>query len=1544
MSSGSTGRSRPVVFLAFANEQAGRHYLRDLPEEQRRLRAIVQEAVERGLCELEVRPNATLDEIDQVFTHHGRRVAIFHHAGHAGPEGLLLESSSGEGRLAHAEGLVRFFGRQEGLQLVVLNGCSTRPQLAELLESGVPSIVATARPIVDEVAREFAVAFYTQLAAGRNLRDAFELARERVKAGRGTNPRDLVAAAAFAAEEVADDRGFPWDLRTRPGAERAERLSLPELAGDPLFGLPELKKGQWLPPSPYRHLQRFTRNEAAVFFGRGNAIRSLYDLATSPSSRPVILYSGPTGVGKSSVLDAGLTPRLEATHEVVYLRRDADSGLLGTLRRGLSCDPDVRTSDLNHLWLEREKTTGRPLVVVLDQAEEVFTRPWGPSPAQEVAELVGAVRGLFADPARAPRGKLILGFRKEWLQEFERAHDDVQLGYERMLLAPLDRAGIVEAIEGPTRHEDLRRHYGLTVEPGLAETIAVDLEADAGSALAPTLQVLLTKLWEAAGNKGAAFTHALYDRLKDQGFLLKDVLDEGLKSLKAWRTDVVESGFALDLLEYHTTPFGTAETHAHTQLVDRYPHRTDVLDECLRICEKSYLLIPAETKVETVAPVPEPSPEPNHRESPPTRLGHDTLAPLVREQFRTSMAPAQRARRLLENRAGEWKGKDSGPVLDRIDLEAVEQGRPWMRGLQDDEPRLLEASRQAEARRQAEEEERRRQIQEAQEKERKAEARTRRTRGIAAVGLGCLSLILAGATIWAWRAQRSATANAEKANRKTAEVLTTGGVTDLEQEHSFDAMHLFAQAIAAVPRNSPDRANNRLRLGVLEQQVPHLRAILEGHRGEVNSAAFSPDGARVVTASMDRTARVWEAASGRLIAELKGHGRGVWSAAFSPDGARVVTASGDKTARVWEAATGRLVAELKGHGGWVKSAAFSPDGARVVTASADKTARVWEAASGRLVTELKGHTNGVDSAAFSPEGTRVVTASADKTARVWEAASGRLVAELKGHGGADELAQRAYEALGGLGGLGELGELGTKLKGYSGAVHSAAFSPDGARVVTASSDNTARVWEAASGRLVAELKGHGGPVFSAAFSPDGGLVVAASSDKTARVWAASGPLFAELKGHRGMVNSAVFSPHWARVVTASDDRTARVWVVAPMNGRLIAELKGHRGEVNSAVFSPDGARVVTASADKTARVWEAASGPLFAELKGHRGPVNSAASSPDGARVVTASEDTTARVWEAASGRVVAELKGHRGPVNSAAFSPDGARVVTASDDRTARVWEAASGRLFAELKGHLAPVKSAAFSPDGARVVTASADTTVRVWEAASGRVVAELKGHRGPVWSAAFSPDGARVVTVPSDSTVQVWEAASGQMVAKLKAPGGSVRSAAFSPDGARVVTPSWGDPISRVWEAATGWVVAELKGHGDGVMFAGFSPDGARVVTASLDCTARVWEAATGRVVAELKGHLAPVKSAAFSPDGARVVTASADRTARVWRLDSLPGEAETLPLWVEVFTGTELQVGGVRPLSAAEWQTRRQKLLDYGSKAPPTPWLLDNDRNP
>ena len=743
MLSGSKNQARPVVFLAFANEQEGKRYLRELPEEAHELRAALQKAKDHGLCELELRTNVTLPEVVEVFNRYSDgesgRVAIFHFAGHAGPDCLLLESSTGETRVAHAKGLAQFLGEQKqgGLQLVFLNGCSTGPQVADLLAAGIDAVAATARPIDDGVAREFAVAFYTHLASGRNFRDAFTLAAAQVKTHRGNKPRDLIAVAeelpAYSAEDVSDDLGFPWKLYVRDGAAAVEQESLPKLARNPLLGLPPLPPAPWLPPSPFRHLQRFTENEAHVFFGRGREIADLYALVTSPNARRVILYSGATGVGKSSVLDAGVRPRLAGSHEVVYLRRDAEVGLLGTLIAGLKPPGDgiVPPTDLTALWRTRD-TAERPLVAILDQAEEAFTRPRpGTSPIQEVAELVLGLQALFQDPAHSPPGRLILSFRKEWLQEFERAFDEARLGYESLKLGPLDHEGIVEAIDGPTRDEELRRHYELTVEPGLADRIAVELTTDAGSALAPTLQVLLTKMWTAAGGKRASFTPALYDRLKDEGFLLNDVLDEGLKSLNAWRPDVVDSGFALDLLEYHTTTLGTAEMRTRSDLVERYPHRADVLDECLRLCERSYLLIPAETKPGDAVTARSREPGDTVREPVPTRLGHDTLAPLVRLRFQSSSLDGQRARRLLENRSPEWKDGVTGHPLDRPDLESVERGLNGMRWPSDEEHRLIEASRQA------------------RDQQEKAAARNKKVRQGALVGFAGLFLILAGVTVWA---------------------------------------------------------------------------------------------------------------------------------------------------------------------------------------------------------------------------------------------------------------------------------------------------------------------------------------------------------------------------------------------------------------------------------------------------------------------------------------------------------------------------------------------------------------------------------------------------------------------------------------------------------------------------------------------------------------------------------------------------------------------------------------------------------------------------
>ncbi len=596
----------------------------------------------------------------------------------------------------------------------------------------------------------------------------------------------------------------------------------------------------------------------------------------------------------------------------------------------------------------------------------------------------------------------------------------------------------------------------------------------------------------------------------------------------------------------------------------------------------------------------------------------------------------------------------------------------------------------------------------------------------------------------------------------------------------------------------------------------------------------------------------------------------LWSAAFSPDGNRIVTASGDQTARIWDAATGAAIgAPLRGHKGDVFSAAFSPDGKSIVTASADRTARRWDAATGDAIGEpLMGHNAAVYSVAFSPDGKRIVTASEDGTARIWDAETGKPIGEpMNVNGVADGLAPETRRRI---------------IIRYS--VLSAAFSPDGKRIVTASDDNTARLWDAATGEAIgAPLRGHNERVLCAAFSPDGKRIVTASMDGTARIWDAE-------------TGKQVGPP-----LTTSEEGESRT----PFNDRHNRDIIKH--SMFSAAFSPDSKRIVTASVDKTVRLWDAETGePIGAPLRGHDDAVNSAAFSPDGKRIVTASKDGTARLWNSEIDRPTnLPLTGHEDAVNSAAFSSDGKKIVTASEDETARIWDAVSGEpIGTPLRGHFLRVFSAAFSPSGRRVVTASGDGTTRIWDATTYNPIgAPLEGHKGDVFSAAFSPDGKSIVTASADGTARIWDATTGVLIHLLTGHKGGVHSAVFSPDGKRIVTAS-NDKTVRLWDPDTGKPIGQpLIGHTSDVTRAVFSPDGKRIVSTSFDMTARQWDAETGKPVgAPLIGHESIVSGAAFSPDGKRIATVSEDGMVRLW--DTETGIPISAP--VKIYDGRLLGV--------------------------------------
>ena len=324
------------------------------------------------------------------------------------------------------------------------------------------------------------------------------------------------------------------------------------------------------------------------------------------------------------------------------------------------------------------------------------------------------------------------------------------------------------------------------------------------------------------------------------------------------------------------------------------------------------------------------------------------------------------------------------------------------------------------------------------------------------------------------------------------------------------------------------------------------------------------------------------------------------------------------------------------------------------------------------------------------------------------------------------------------------------------AVVDATFSPDGARILTASRDKTAKLWDEASGKLIASFD-HQGSVLCGAFSPDGTRILTTSVDRTAKLWeAASGKPIASF-AHQDWIWHGAFSPDGTRILTASADHSAKLWDGA--SGKLMASFH-HQDEVNDAAFSPDGARILTASKDKTAKLWDPASGKLLASFD-HQDEVSHGAFSPDGARILTASRDKTAKLWDAASGKLIASFD-HQDSVKDAAFSPDGTRILTASADHSAKLWDAASGKLMASFD-HQDEVNHAAFSPDGTRILTASADHSAKLWDAASGKLIASFN-QQDEVLQAAFSPDGTRILTAGKDKTAKLWDAASGKPIASL------------------------------------------------------------------------------------------------------------------------------------------------------------------------------------
>ncbi len=704
----------------------------------------------------------------------------------------------------------------------------------------------------------------------------------------------------------------------------------------------------------------------------------------------------------------------------------------------------------------------------------------------------------------------------------------------------------------------------------------------------------------------------------------------------------------------------------------------------------------------------------------------------------------------------------------------------------------------------------------------------------------------------------------------------------------------------------------------------------QGHTDEVLSVCINSKIKRVVTASKDHTARIWDAETGSLLHTLEGHYSFVMIAKFSPDGNHVITTSREE-AWIWDTQTGALLRTLSGHSDDIIEVEYDLDGKRVITNDCDFL-RIWDAQTGFLLQTLMSHHDFFNEPKFSPDGKRIITVSDSDTACIWATETGTLLNSLN-------ISICKWET-----------------------VKNVNFSPDGKCAIMVSK-NSIFIFDSHTGTLLHTLENdnevvkiHGidldvdvvNEVIAVQFSLDEKCLIAVSHDLI-RIWDAETGIVLQ-KIHSGHSVKAQFSSDRKRLITISQG-IVKIWDTKTM---FMTNILEGQSLCCDAKFSTDGTQIITNSI-KAVQIWDTETGALLHILEVSFEDSITALFNPTGTNVITASKHIM-RIWDVDT-RIL--LHTVEGLIGSAEFSPNGKYLVAIYDNQMVQLWDVENG-----VQHHIVKVESCCylttiFSPDskyliidysnwraevwdvetrkllhvfedgnnfyminlnrdGNRVIIANRKIA-RIWDVGTGTLLHSLEGHTGDVLAVKFSPDKKHVITASCDM-MRIWDIETGTLLNTLGMQ--HVTEPEYSSDGKRVITIAH-DNLVRVWDAETESLLFTLEGHDKEVIAAKFceekllmtvssdkswlwnsqtgdlefdashilynnatiefSPDGKRVATISNFKAVLIWDIETGGLLS-LKGHSGWINTIKFSSNGKRVVTFSDYNTLRIFNAET------------------------------------------------------------
>jgi WD40 repeat protein len=1175
--------------------------------------------------------------------------------------------------------------------------------------------------------------------------------------------------------------------------------------------------------SPFKGLVPFddTDLDALLFFGRERESEIIG--ANVLAARLTVLY-GPSGVGKTSVLRAGVAHRLNAQSQENLEERghpefavvvfgswsdDPVAGIRETVREILaehfgSALLDEREGESLADTLERwTETLACDLLLILDQAEEYFLYHHGEGDfTDELPELVTRP-GL--------RVRVLLAMRDDALAKLDRFKGRIPNLFGNYLrLDHLDRRAARDAVVKPVERYNELTGESIEVEPELVdrlldETAAgqVDVggtgrstraEVSAGRIEAPYLQLVLERVWEEERASGSGRLRAeTLARLGGADAVVRAHLRRAVEELSSEERDL-----AADIFRHLVTPSGAKIAHGAGDLAEYASVEEQRLMPVLATLGRQRI-------VRTV--------DGAGAEAARYEIYHDVLGEAVLAWRREQ--ELARERRAAERRHRRLAGVAIGALLALAGMTAVA---------------IYALSQRSDARASA------RRAQASRSSARAQALAARAQSDLSTDPLDSIQLALQAAKIEPSTAAEDALRSALLGSL-VRKILKAGGPVNAAA-YNFDGSKVVTASADGTARVF--RVRDGARLATLR------------HTKGVTDALFSRNGGWIVTSSRDKTARLWTS-SGREVRKFQhaapvvdldlhdttlvtlasdatlsvwslgdtqprfvfrdAHGRHV---VLSRDGRRAAVFGLDRFARVYNISSPGLLVPLR-HDKTVRSAAFGPSSEVLATGSADKMARVWNVGTFQVSYTLSGHEGQVVDVEISPlRGQFLATASLDGTATVWDLATaprGHLVATLTSH---------------------------------TNFVNDVAFSSDGLYLVTSSRDGTARVWKTEHGIPQATLAGHDGSVRGASFNPSASQVLTYSDDSTARIWrSGAAPELRPLGQQLGPATTLDVAP--GLVLTAGSGKAARLWHLRTGHSRMLR----HHGPVRDAVFSPDHRLIATASADHTVQV-RSIRGKTLLTLR-LPAAANGVAFSPDSKLVAATSSDDRVRVWQADSGDPPVTLRARRG-VGPIEFSADG-RYLAAAAGNVVNVWRTGTWKRARTLRGHEKRIVALTFSHRGSRLATASEDGTARIWDISSGGSL-ELAGHTDEVMSARFSPDDRLLATASADHDVRLWNAQSGDpALPPLRAHFSVVSDARFSDDGRWLV--SAGPGTAGLWDVRTGRLLRLLRGK------------------------------PIGRVGPTGGGSIGILHAAAFMPGSWRIVTAGEDGAVRTYLCEVCAG---------------------------------------------------------